>query len=47
VDEVITDVYSDALDLAAGETGLPVAAFPLSCPYNAEQVKSREFLPKR
>jgi hypothetical protein len=45
VGEAITQVYGDALELAAGETGLPVAAFPASSPYSAEQVRSREFLP--
>ena len=43
----IAEVYDDALDLAAGETGLPLTAFPASSPYNADQVKSRDFLPKR
>jgi hypothetical protein len=43
----IAEVYDDALDLAAGETGLPLTAFPASSPYNADQVNSRDFLPKR
>ena len=43
----IAEVYDDALDLAAAETGLPLTAFPASSPYNADQVKSRDFLPKR
>lgn len=47
VDEAIPRVYEDAVELAAGETGLPVAAFPASSPYSAEQVRSREFLPRR
>jgi hypothetical protein len=47
VRDAIAEVYSDALDLAAGETGLPITAFPAASPYNADQVKSREFEPKR
>jgi hypothetical protein len=47
VGDAITDVYSDAVELAAGEAWLPVGAFPVVSPYNAEQVTSREFLPGR
>lgn len=47
VGDAITDVYGDAVELAAGETGLQVGAFPAVCPYDAEQVRSREFLPGR
>jgi hypothetical protein len=47
VDEAIAAVYDDALELAAGETGLPVSAFPRSSPYNADRVRSRDFVPKR
>jgi hypothetical protein len=47
VDDAIAETYGDARDLAAGETGLSVTAFPAACPYNADQVKSRDFLPKR
>jgi hypothetical protein len=47
VRDAIAEVYSDALELAAGETGLPITAFPAASPYNADRVKSREFVPAR
>ena len=46
VDDAIVETYGDARDLAAGETGLALTAFPASSPYGADQVKSRDFLPK-
>ena len=47
VDDAIAAAYGDAVELAAGETELPVTVFPVKSPYDAEQVKSREFLPGR
>jgi hypothetical protein len=39
------DAYSDAVELAAAETGKPIEAFPAACPYTTEQVLSRDFWP--
>ena len=41
----ITDVYPDAVELAAEETGLPAASFPESCPYSIPQLLDTEYFP--
>ena len=33
---VLEEVYGDAVELAATETGLPAAAFPSACPYTLD-----------
>jgi len=43
--EELGDAYSDAVELAAAETGKPIEAFPAACPYTTEQVLSRDFWP--
>jgi hypothetical protein len=43
--EELRDAYGDAVELAAAETGKPIAAFPAACPYTTEQVLSRDFWP--
>jgi hypothetical protein len=40
-DEAVTDGYADARDEAAEETGLAVAAFPISCPYDWSMIMTR------
>jgi len=39
------DAWDDAVDLAIDETGLARKIFPKSCPWTAEQIMSRSFLP--
>jgi len=41
----VTDVYPDAVDLAAEETGLSTASFPEACPYSIPQLLDSEYLP--
>lgn len=43
--EELRDAYSDAVELAAAETGKPIEAFPADCPFTIEQVLSKEFWP--
>lgn len=43
--ENLIEVYSDARNLAADETGISLKAFPLDCPYAIEQVLDNEWLP--
>jgi hypothetical protein len=45
VNEVIADVYPDAVDLAQKETRLPIALFPRSCPYHLTQLLDDDFYP--
>ena len=47
VSEALAEAYSDAREAASNETGLPETDFPAECPFTAEQVMSRSFLPKR
>lgn len=35
---VLPEVYANAVELAASETGLPRASFPVVCPYTVEQL---------
>lgn len=39
------ECYLDAREDAADETGLPIQAFPLECPYLAEEALDPDFLP--
>jgi hypothetical protein len=43
--EAIGEAYIDALIEAEGETDLPVAIFPASCPWSFEQIMNPEFWP--
>jgi hypothetical protein len=45
VREALAEVYRDAVEQAAIETGLPEKSFPRDCPYTSEQILSREFIP--
>ncbi len=45
LEEVIEEVYPDAVALAADESGLRTAAFPESCPYAKEQILDKTFYP--
>jgi hypothetical protein len=45
VNEVIAEVYPDAVDLAQKETRLPIALFPRSCPYHLTQLLDDDFYP--
>ena len=47
VNEALAEAYSDAREAASNETGLPETDFPAECPFTAEQVMSRSFLPER
>ncbi len=42
---VLQRAYRAAPRVAAAETGLPLAAFPKDCPYDAERVLDDEFWP--
>jgi len=37
--------YSQALQLAAIETGIPIGRFPEACPFSVEQILDPDFLP--
>jgi Domain of unknown function DUF29 len=47
VNEALAEAYSDAREAASNEPGLPETDFPTECPFTAEQVLSRSFLPER
>jgi hypothetical protein len=42
-DEAVARAYDDARDLAHGETDLPLAHFPRSCPYGWDDIVTRRF----
>lgn len=42
----IADVYADAADLAAQETGLSMTAFPRTCPYSTAELLDSDYFPK-
>jgi hypothetical protein len=44
--EVFTQCYLDAVELASAETELPVETFPGECPYKPAEVLDSNFLPK-
>jgi hypothetical protein len=44
--DLFREAYADARDLAAAETDLPLATFPLDCPFTYEQAIDRSFLPE-
>ena len=43
--DIVHDIYPDAVDAAAIETGLDKATFPARCPWTAEQLLDEEFWP--
>ena len=43
--DTINAIYPDAVEAAAIETGCQIADFPTVCPYSAEQIMNRAFLP--
>jgi len=42
----VAEVYPDAVDLAAIETGLPGDTFPPRCPFTVEQILDRTYRPE-
>jgi hypothetical protein len=46
LEEVFAKSYSDAVERASAETGLPAGTFPAECPYTAAQILDSEFLPE-
>lgn len=44
--KVYLECYLDAREDAADETGLPIQAFPLECPYLAEESLDPDFFPE-
>ncbi|MBK1695154.1 hypothetical protein CKO09_10440 [Chromatium weissei] len=47
VNEVITEAYPDAVDLAQKETRLPISTFPSICPYDLTQLLDDDYYPVR
>jgi len=45
VAQTIREVYRDAVESAGNQTGLPPETFPPECPFTAEQILDRDFLP--
>ncbi|HAC66357.1 MAG TPA: DUF29 domain-containing protein [Cyanothece sp. UBA12306] len=43
--EVLTECYQDAKELAAEETGLDLATFENKCPFTTEEILNTEYLP--
>ena len=41
---VLADVYPNAVERAAAETGLPAESFPVVCPYTLDQLLSADLL---
>jgi hypothetical protein len=46
VDEALAEAYSEAREAASNQSGLPEAEFPADCPFTADEVLSRQFLPE-
>lgn len=46
LEEVFAECYSDAVEQASAETGLPVETFPQLCSYTSAEVLDSNFLPK-
>jgi hypothetical protein len=44
-ESVVDECYGDAVVQAVAETGLPIAMFPIDCPYAIEEILNVEFLP--
>jgi len=43
--DLVADIYADAVFNAANETGLPETRFPASCPYTFDQVLDTDYWP--
>lgn len=46
ITEEFSDCYQDARDMAADETGLEIAIFPIDCEWTIEQVLDSSYLPE-
>ncbi|WP_353571405.1 DUF29 domain-containing protein [Candidatus Albibeggiatoa sp. nov. BB20] len=46
LDEVIAEVYEDAVEIAVKETQLPESTFPIQCPYTIKQLFDDNFYPE-
>lgn len=44
LEEVFAECYSDAVEQASAETGLPIETFPQLCPYTSAEVLDSSFL---
>ncbi|MCX6043527.1 MAG: DUF29 domain-containing protein [Chloroflexi bacterium] len=44
--DTIPEAYMDAREEAEYDTGLPLATFPLECPWTSEQILGSEWLPE-
>ena len=44
-EEILSECYADARELASIETGLPLDTFPTECPYTLTDILTPEFLP--
>jgi hypothetical protein len=44
LEEAKTDAYAHALNMAEGETGLPLKTFPADCPYDWTAILERQYL---
>ena len=44
--EIFAECYQDARELAADETGLPIATFPEQCPFTTEEILNTDYLPE-
>jgi hypothetical protein len=45
LEEVLAECYSDAVEQASAETGLPVETFPQICSYTSLEIRDSQFLP--
>ncbi|MBZ8178946.1 DUF29 domain-containing protein [Oscillatoria salina] len=43
---ILEECYADARDLAATETELSLAIFPVNCPFEIEEILNPDFLPE-
>jgi len=43
LDESLAEIYFDAVEQAAIETGLPADSFPRDCPFSVQQILDRAF----
>jgi Domain of unknown function DUF29 len=44
-EEILSECYAEARELASDETGLPLTTFPAECPYAITDILTPEFLP--
>ncbi|HVH77120.1 MAG TPA: DUF29 domain-containing protein [Stellaceae bacterium] len=45
-DRLLPEIYAEAREKAANETGLSEATFPVDCPFSFDQVLAEDFLPE-